>query len=196
MEAIRVVLADDHPIMGAGMHILEEARHLFEDLAPDILLLEMTVTTEAVPPLERRPTLGLAAPHVFMVRGYQNHAYVFGLLAGEATAGLTERDALHIICEAVQMRLEDAASGRNQRIAAGDRENQLQLSSTPAANLTTREIEVLQQLTTGATDHDIGTRLGISKRTVRYHLQNIYAKLGVKQRGEAIVWAVQAGFGG
>src|SRR5262245_58555586 len=105
MDAIRVMLADEHPIMGAGMHILEEARHLFEDLAPDILLLEMTVATKTAPTLERRPTSVPVAPRVFMVRGYQNHAYVFGLLTGEPIAGLTECDALRMITEAVQTRL-------------------------------------------------------------------------------------------
>jgi len=37
--------------------------------------------------------------------------------------------------------------------------------------------------------------LVISERTVRYHLRNIYDKIGVSTRGEAIVWAVREGFG-
>ena len=57
--------------------------------------------------------------------------------------------------------------------------------------LSEREQDVLRLLALGKENQEIGDRLGISERTVRYHLRNIYDKLGVQRRGEAIAWAVR-----
>jgi DNA-binding CsgD family transcriptional regulator len=46
-------------------------------------------------------------------------------------------------------------------------------------------------LASGRDNHEIGDKLGISERTVRFHLRNIYDKLGVQRRGVAIAWAVR-----
>jgi DNA-binding NarL/FixJ family response regulator len=61
--------------------------------------------------------------------------------------------------------------------------------------LSVRETEVLHLLAQGMSNREIGERLYISERTVRYHLRNIYDKLGLRGRGEAIAWAVRKGFG-
>ena len=58
---------------------------------------------------------------------------------------------------------------------------------SPPASLTCREREVLQWLSGGKTDRDIGHILGISPRTVHKHLQRIYEKLGVETRTAAVV---------
>jgi DNA-binding NarL/FixJ family response regulator len=193
MDAIRVVLADDHPIVDAGIHILAEARHLVEDLAPDILLLEMTLAVEPQPSPTQRAVS--ATPRVFVLRGYHNHAYVFGLLTNDSTAELTEHDALQMIADAIQAGQSGEIGGRSQRILAKLPTHRLEGAQATMPDLTPRERDVLAQLSVGRSDLAIGQQLGISKRTVRYHLQNIYAKLGVKQRSEAIVWAVRAGLG-
>jgi DNA-binding NarL/FixJ family response regulator len=194
MDGIRVVLANDHPIMGTGAHILEEARHLFEDLAPDILLLEMTFAEgqELSPEgVEAAP----ATPRVFVLQGHHSRAYVFGLLTGDSDAASTEQEALRLIAEAIQAHLASETARISHPIIARLPTQQLEGAHATMPDLTARETDVLRQLTTGKSDQIIGEQLGISKRTVRYHLQNIYAKLGVKHRGEAMVWAVQAGLG-
>lgn len=195
MEAIRVVLADDHPIVGAGMHILEQARRLFEDLAPDILLIEMTLADEQEPPLAECPGSAPSASRVFVLRGYRNCEYVFGIITGASAPVPTEYDALQMIAESIRADVPTKVSESRHRIVAKVPVLQLESTRETLLDLTTREIEVLRQLTTGKPDQAISQHLGISKRTVRYHLQNIYAKLGVKRRSEAIVWAVRAGLG-
>lgn len=55
-------------------------------------------------------------------------------------------------------------------------------------NLTTREWEILSQLAKGRTNVEISDVLVISRRTVEYHLQNIYGKIAVKSRAAAIAW--------
>jgi DNA-binding CsgD family transcriptional regulator len=59
--------------------------------------------------------------------------------------------------------------------------------------LTPREREVMALLLTGLGADAIGAKLGISANTVRTHLQNVLAKLGVKSRAEAAAWALRAG---
>lgn len=60
-----------------------------------------------------------------------------------------------------------------------------------AANLSPRETEVLKELVSGARSSDIAATLGISERTVKSHLANIYQKLGVESRSAAVAAAVQ-----
>jgi DNA-binding CsgD family transcriptional regulator len=60
-----------------------------------------------------------------------------------------------------------------------------------AANLTPRETEVLRELVSGARSGDIAAKLGITERTVKSHLANIYQKLGVESRTAAVATAVQ-----
>jgi len=61
------------------------------------------------------------------------------------------------------------------------------------AGLTSRESEVLQLVAKGYTNARIAQKLGISKRTVRFHLGNIFARLGVSNRTEAVVEAIRRG---
>jgi DNA-binding NarL/FixJ family response regulator len=193
MDAIHIVLADDHPIVNAGMHILAEARHLVEDLAPDILLLEMALAVEPEPLSTQQVISG--PTRVFALRGYHNHAYVFGLLASGSTDELTEHNALQMIADAIYARQSGEIGGRSQRIEAKWPTDRLEAAQAAMPDLTPREREVLAQLSRGGSDQAISQQLGISKRTVRYHLQNIYSKLGIRHRSEAIVWAVRAGLG-
>ena len=60
----------------------------------------------------------------------------------------------------------------------------------PAAELTERERDVLRLLGRGWDNQRIGAELHISERTVRFHLRNIYDKIGAHTRAEAVVWAV------
>jgi DNA-binding NarL/FixJ family response regulator len=63
--------------------------------------------------------------------------------------------------------------------------------SAPATALTDREMEVLNAAARGLTNKAIGLQLGISDRTVQGHLRNIFEKLNVTNRTEAVVKAVQ-----
>jgi len=65
----------------------------------------------------------------------------------------------------------------------------------PFGELTERERELLELLARGLDNHQIGAHLGISEKTVRNHVSNVFAKLGVESRARAIVMARDAGFG-
>jgi DNA-binding NarL/FixJ family response regulator len=61
------------------------------------------------------------------------------------------------------------------------------------ADLTARELEILQRLIEGKTNRAIATEIYISEKTVEFHLDHIYTKLGVRTRLMAGVWAIQHG---
>ena len=64
----------------------------------------------------------------------------------------------------------------------------------PAVDLTPRELEVLQLVAYGLSNKEIAQRLSLSARTVNFHLDNVYSKLGVSSRTEAAVYALRQGW--
>ena len=66
---------------------------------------------------------------------------------------------------------------------------------TNLADLTPRELEILQLILTGKTNKQIAREMYISERTVEFHLDHIYTKIGVRTRMMAGIWAIQHGMG-
>ncbi len=81
----------------------------------------------------------------------------------------------------------------SRRERAGQREQQQFATSEGEPHLTDRELEVLRALAEGLGNKHIGVRLGISPSTVKYHLQAIFAKLGVRTRSEAVSCGLRRG---
>jgi two-component system nitrate/nitrite response regulator NarP len=65
------------------------------------------------------------------------------------------------------------------------------LNTDPFAELTSRERELLTALANGWTNLQIASRIGISRNTVKYHLKNLYDKLGVSNRAMAVALYMQ-----
>ena len=59
--------------------------------------------------------------------------------------------------------------------------------------LTAREVQILQLLANGMPNKQIAHRLGISEKTVRNHVSNIYQKLGIYDRAHAVIYAIRKG---
>jgi len=68
-----------------------------------------------------------------------------------------------------------------------------ELAMTTLSDLTPRELEILQLVLTGYTNKAIAAEIFISEKTVEFHLDNIYTKIGVRTRMLAAVWALQHG---
>lgn len=73
------------------------------------------------------------------------------------------------------------------------REQMAALNGDGEPHLTDRELEVLRALAEGLGNKQIGARLGISPSTVKYHLQAIFSKLGVRTRSEAVSYGLRHG---
>jgi DNA-binding NarL/FixJ family response regulator len=68
-----------------------------------------------------------------------------------------------------------------------------ELTMTTLSNLTSRELEILQLVLAGFTNKAIAAEISISEKTVEFHLDNIYTKIGVRTRLMAGIWALQQG---
>ena len=86
--------------------------------------------------------------------------------------------------------LPSAGAGRNGTVR---REQLTALNGDGEPHLTDRELEVLRALAEGLGNKQIGARLGISPSTVKYHLQAIFSKLGVRTRSEAVSYGLRRG---
>ena len=64
---------------------------------------------------------------------------------------------------------------------------------TTLSDLTSRELEILELVLAGHTNKAIAPEINISEKTVEFHLDNIYTKIGVRTRVMAGIWALQRG---
>ncbi|MBC7871025.1 MAG: response regulator transcription factor [Chitinophagaceae bacterium] len=67
-------------------------------------------------------------------------------------------------------------------------------SLAPTVDLTVRELEIIEHLAEGFSNKEIAAALNVSARTVNFHLDNVYSKLGVNTRTEAVMAALKQGF--
>ena len=99
--------------------------------------------------------------------------------------------------EARQGELDMHANALREVLAYADKAAGTTAHRPPARRdpdrLTSRELEVLEELITGATNKEISLRLGMSPKTVMHHSGAIYRKLGVRSRAEATAWAFRHG---
>jgi DNA-binding NarL/FixJ family response regulator len=128
---------------------------------------------------------------VLALSAYDDLKYIRGLLAAGATGYLLKNEAVEVVVAAVQA----AAMGRaffSATVAA-----QLAQLARPEPLVeppTAREREVLAELALGRTNAEIARQLGISERTVRFHMENLFGRLGVENRVEAVMKAMQLGW--
>jgi PAS domain S-box-containing protein len=104
--------------------------------------------------------------------------------------------AVHVLCESVSSRrMAAVAEDVAQRLASARPDAVTEENARVAlrAVLTARELDVLQLLAAGLNTDNIGRQLGLTRATVRNHVQNLLPKLGVHSRIEAAVVALKAG---
>ncbi|GAB4435371.1 MAG: response regulator transcription factor [Chloroflexi bacterium OHK40] len=202
---IQVVVADDHQVVRAGIRelladepdiqVVGEARDGREavELAlaerPDVVVMDITMP--GLSGVEATRQIRAAAPEVrvLVLTAYQDDPYIYGLLdAGAASYILKTAEGQELVravraTAAGQAAIDPAVA---PRLIA----RLTQPGPQPDA-LTERELEVLRLAARGQTNKQIGAALQISDRTVQNHLANIYAKLNVASRTEAVTVGLQ-----
>lgn len=209
-NTIRVVLTDDHPVVRSGIrNMLEEASdivvegeagdgkealQLVEKLSPDVLLLDMEMPGLSGVEVAKQLQEAGSSVKVLALSAYDDEHYIRGLLSNGAAGYLTKEEAMDTIVEAVRG-IASGEEGWLSRRAAASVAAWTRSDEPTREDLTDREVEVLDLVAKGWTSARIANELNISERTVRFHLSNVYGKLGVNSRAEAIAWAIKKGLG-
>lgn len=204
---MRVLLAEDHRIVRQGTRmVLEslgievvgeaatgaEAVRLARELLPDIVMMDIHMPELTGVEATRRIRQENDAVRVLVLTAYNEPAYIHALLEAGADGFVLKTAELAELYKALQ---EVAAGGSAFDPSAVARAAEYGGSAMPVVEgLTDREIDVLTYAARGLTNKQIGGELFISDRTVQGHLQNIYQKLGVSTRTEAVTAALSRGF--
>ncbi|GAB3535702.1 response regulator transcription factor [Arthrobacter tecti] len=206
MSEIRILLVDDHPVVRAGL------RAMLGELDGVTIAAEAADGAEAIVMLKRAQTLGERIDVVLMdlqmgagMDGVTASREIQKLPAGPPVLILTTYDTDADILAAVEAgasgyMLKDAPPEQIhqavQRAAAGQTALAPEVAArlmgrlqNPVTALSTRELQLVELLATGASNREISRQLFISEATVKTHLVHIYEKLGVDNRTAAIAVA-------
>lgn len=204
---VRVLLVEDHKIVRQGTRLYlesqgvevigeatngREAVEMTRELLPDVVVMDIHLPELTGVEATRRIRHDHPDVRVLVLTAYDEPAYVHALLDAGADGFILKTAELAELFAALQ----EVAGGRRAFDAATlTRVEQHLLDMTAQIErLTERELEVLTHAAAGKTNKEIGTMLFISDRTVQGHLKNIYEKLGVATRTEAVTVALQHGF--
>ena len=211
LNPIRIVIADDHPVVRVGlrnmlqaeplMQVVGEARDGMEALnvvrstTPDVLLLDLAMPK--MPGMEtlRELTTETTDTRTIVLTGLIDKRQILEALQLGAR-GVVLKDAAmeHLsACIRAVMQGQYWLEGRPvQNLVQVLRDLAAQTTPPPRKTfgLTSRELEVVTQITEGCTNKDIAKAFGISEETVKRHLTNIFNKLGVGNRLELALFAL------
>jgi DNA-binding NarL/FixJ family response regulator len=215
MEPLRVVVADDHPVYRDGLRmVLCPADHLevvgeaatgleavlvAAELKPDVVVMDLRMPE--INGIEATRQIVSANPRVavLMVTMFDDDESVFcAIRAGAKGYVLKGADRSEIV------RAVHAVAGGEMIFGPGVADRVLGYFSalrgehavSPFPQLTEREREVLDLIAKGYSNQELARRLVLSPKTVRNHVSNIFSKLQVAGRSQAIVRAREAGLGG
>lgn len=204
---IRLVIADDHPIVRAGMAALfdleddlvivgeaatpDDAVALAESKNPDVVLMDLQFGSGSQgsgAEATRRIRALDAAPYVLVVTNYDSDADILGAVEAGASGYLLKDAPPHELIGAVR-----AAAAGESALAPVIASRLLDRMRAPQASLSSREIEVLELVASGLSNTEVASTLFVSETTVKSHLAHIFTKLGVASRTAAISAARQRG---
>lgn len=205
MSKIRVVMADDHPIVRDGIRALletsdqlevvgeassgHEALEMVERFQPDVLLLDMEMPDMTGVEVARRLKKKRAKVRILVLSAYNDPHYIRSVLANGASGYLTKDEAPEFVLEAITGVWRGQEGWLSRKVAA---QMMLWTREEPKdLGLTQREMQVLRGVVDAKTNQEIGYSLGISDKTVEKHMESIFGKMGVTSRVEAAVRAVR-----
>jgi len=199
---ITVLIADDHEITRRGirdildqvpdMEVLGEAqdgnevRQMVADRHPQILLLDLVMPNHSPVEFEKWVRSNYPETITLVLTAHDRDAYLAGMLEAGATGYLDKKLRTGQLVAAIQRAAQGEYLFDKEQLERARRWREE--TSQKWESLSPREREVLQLLTEGKNNRAIAAALEIKVNTVEKHLDNIYKKLGVESRSEAILW--------
>ncbi len=212
---IRVLIADDTTLFRQGLRSLlryrgevqlvgeatcaEEIVDLVTRLCPDVLLLDQDLPGLAAADTVRLVKERVPRMEVIVLAERGDEEAALQLLGAGAT-GYVLKD---ISDENLVRAIESVCNGRtlmNPRVTRQLVERFRQLMDEKSrrdgqhmSGLTTRELEILLEMTKGATDREIAQKMYLSTTTIKSHIRGIFRKIGVRNRTQAVVHVLRSG---
>ncbi len=207
---LRVVIVDDEPLVRTGLRTILEAEPdlvvvgeagdgadvgaLVAQARPDVVLMDVRMPRVDGIAATRTLLAREPAPRVLVVTTFENDDHVLDALRAGAHGFLLKRARPEEVVQAVRL------VARGDSLLFPDAVRRLATTRPPSgdelrsARLTEREGEVLRLMATGMSNAEIAAQLFLGVETVRTHVAGVLAKLGVRDRTQAVVRAYESGY--
>jgi DNA-binding NarL/FixJ family response regulator len=199
---IRIVCVDDHPIVREGLSGVlllqsdmelvgeagsgKEAVDLYRKLRPDVLVLDLRLRDMSGFDVMQQILSEFSAARILVLTSLEGDADIERALALGARGYVVKGTGREELVRAVR-----AVHAGKRHIPAEVAEKLAE--HLAAEKLSARELEVLSLIARGKSNKEVGAALGIAEDTVKMHVKNLLAKLGVNDRTEAVTVALQRG---
>ncbi len=213
---LRIVLADDERMVRTALRAIlgaepdlevvgeaatgAEAVPMIRELRPDVVLMDVRMPEIDGIRATEQVLAGMAEPpRILVVTTFENDAYVYDALRAGAHGFLLKRAGVEDLVQAVRM----VARSDSLLFPAAVRELAARYAGARAAResaralrarLSDREADVLRLMTKGLTNAEIAEQLTVGPATVKTHVAGVLAKLGVRDRTQAVITAYESGF--
>jgi DNA-binding NarL/FixJ family response regulator len=209
---VRIVLADDERLVRTALRAIlaaepdmavtgeagtgAEAVSVVRQLQPDIVLMDARMPeVDGIRATERLLRTMAEPPRVIVVTTFENDSYVYDALRAGASGFLLKRSAAEDLVRAVRIvaRSDSLLFPAAVRALAAHHARDRRADAL-RARLTDREAEVLRLMAEGLSNAEIAARLGVGPETVKTHVASLLAKLGARDRTQAVIAAYEHGF--
>ena len=209
-DNIRILIADDHPIVRQGLELVvsvqpdlelvaqasngEEAVQLAQETQPDVIVMDLQMPVkDGLTAIAEIQELGVRS-NILVLTSFPEDEMVISAVKSGATGIMLKDSPPEKLLEAIRT-VNRGESALHPTIARRlmDEVRQPSRLLPPEDPLTPREIEVLKCLAQGWTNREIALKLDVSVRTVTTHVRNILDKLHLENRTQAALYAVEQG---
>jgi DNA-binding NarL/FixJ family response regulator len=210
---LRVLLADDHNVVRAGLRALIDAQPDMEvvgeaadgeaacrqatELGPDVVVMDVSMPALGGAPATERIRRDRPEVRVLALTVHEDRSYLQQLLQAGASGYLLKRAAADDLIHAIRTVARGGSyldPGLTGKVLGGLAGRPPRADSPPGDALSDREEEVLQLIARGHTNREIATRLDVSVKTVETHKARAMEKLGLDSRAAIVAYAIRWGW--